>query len=98
MCSLLVDRDRRFIEVSDKFCKLTGYSREELTGMSHDDLIAPGTAGVGKANDPFTPTGCSEGLWLLVTHGGTRILVHYESHLRNDYLLQIEVKVVGIGY
>ena len=27
---------------------------------------------------------------------GTRILVHYESHMRIDYLLQIEIRVIGL--
>ena len=54
------------MEVSDGFCKLTGYSRGQLIGLKHDELIAPDTAEIGKPNDPFTMTGCSEGLWLLV--------------------------------
>ncbi len=98
LCTLLVDSDRKFIDVSGEFCKLTGYSREQLVGTPHENLIAPGTADAGKPNDPFTTSGCSEGLWLLVTRASTRILVHYESHLRTDNLLEIMVSVVGAGY
>ena len=97
-CMILLDLERRFMEVSDGSCKLTGYSRGQLIGLKHDELIAPDTAEIGKPNDPFTMTGCSEGLWLLVCREGTRILVHYESHMRIDYLLQIEIRVIGAGY
>ena len=39
----VVDSDRRYVEVSDSFCQLVGYQREELVGMRYDDLTAPNT-------------------------------------------------------
>ncbi len=34
----VVDSDRNYVEVSDSFCQLVGYQREELVGMRYDDL------------------------------------------------------------
>jgi len=39
----VVNKDRRFVEVSDRFCKLVGYAREELLSMRYDDVTAPNT-------------------------------------------------------
>ena len=39
----VVNNDRRYVEVSDGFCKLVGYTRDELLGMRYDDLTAPNT-------------------------------------------------------
>jgi len=36
-----VDLDRRIVHVNDAFCKLVGYTREELTGTSILDLTSP---------------------------------------------------------
>ena len=37
----VVDGNRRYVEVSDSFCELVGYRREELIGKQYDDLTAP---------------------------------------------------------
>jgi PAS domain S-box-containing protein len=39
----VVDRDRKYVEVSDSFCQVVGYQREELIGKRYDDLSAPDT-------------------------------------------------------
>ena len=39
----VVDSDRRYVEVSDSFCQLVGYQREELVGKRYDDLTSPNT-------------------------------------------------------
>ena len=36
-----IDLDRRIVHVNDAFCKLVGYTRDELTGTSILDLTAP---------------------------------------------------------
>ena len=97
-CTILVSTDGKFVEVSDLFCKLIGYTRDELVGMKHEDLIAPGTADRPTTDAPQITSGCSQGLWLLTTRAGIRMLVDYESRTRVDLLIQTQMEVVGAGY
>jgi PAS domain-containing protein len=97
-CTILIGKDNRYLEVSDGFCRLVGYSRAELLGMKLEELAAPGTADITAAYNPSKTTGCADGLWLLVSREGTRILVRYESRVRIDLLMQTQLELIGAGY
>jgi PAS domain S-box-containing protein len=97
-CSIVVGKHNRYVEVSDGFCSLVGYSREELLRMTLNDLAAPGTLDTINTFDRSKPTGYAHGLWLLVSREGTRILVRHKSRVRADLLLQSQVDLVGVGY
>jgi PAS domain-containing protein len=97
-CTILIAKDNSYLEVSDGFCKLVGYSRGELLRMKLKDLAAPGTADITVAFSPPNATGCAQGLWLLVSREGTRILVRYESRVRSDLLMQTQLELIGAGY
>jgi hypothetical protein len=61
-CTILVGKDNSYVEVSDGFCRLVGYSREEILKMKLEDLAAPGTADITTAFNPLKETGCAHGL------------------------------------
>jgi PAS domain S-box-containing protein len=94
----VVDSDRRYVEVSDSFCKLVGYNREDLIGRRYDDLSAPNTNDIAVIFDLFVRLRYMHGLWMLVSRNGARILVRYESWLRPDSLIQGNMEVIGAGY
>ena len=94
----VVDSDRKYVEVSDSFCQLLGYQREELVGKRYDDLTAPNTNDIPTVFGLFQKLGYMHGLWLLVNREGTRILVRYESWLRPDSYIEGHMEVVGAGY
>ena len=94
----VVDRNRRYIEVSDDFCKLVGYHRDELLKKKYDDLTASSTNNVETVYSLFEKLGYMHGLWMLVSRGGTRILIRYESWLRSDDLIEAHMEVLGAGY
>jgi PAS domain S-box-containing protein len=97
-CTILIGKDNSYLEVSDGFCRLVGYTRAELLRMKLEDLAAPGTADITTAFNLSKTTGCAHGLWLLVSRKGTRILVRYESRLRSDSLMQTQLELIGAGY
>jgi len=78
------------------FCQLVGYQRKELVGKRYDDVTAP------NANDIrlglFSKLGYMNGLWMLVSREGTRILVRYEAWLRPDSYIEGHMEVVSTGY
>jgi PAS domain S-box-containing protein len=94
----VVDHERRYIEVSDDFCKLVGYDRDELLEKKYDDLTASNTNSVEAVYSLFKKLGYMHGLWMLVSREGTRILVRYESWIRSDDLIEGHMEVLGAGY
>jgi PAS domain S-box-containing protein len=94
----VVDLDRRYVQVSDDFCKLVGYEREALIGKRYDELSAPETNDIPTVFNLFCQLEYMHGLWMLVSRSGTRILVRYESWLRADKLIEGHMQLVGAGY
>jgi PAS domain S-box-containing protein len=93
----VVDSERNFVEVSESFCLLLGYRREELIGKPYDDVTAPNTNDIPTVSRLFTQLGYMHGLWVLATHRGDRVLVRYESWIRPDSYIQGHMELVGPG-
>src|SRR5437762_14347400 len=60
----VVDSDRKYVEVSDSFCQLLGYQREELVGKRYDDLTAQNTNDIATVFGLFRRLGYMHGLWM----------------------------------
>jgi PAS domain-containing protein len=60
----VVDSDRKYVEVSDSFCQLVGYQREELLGRRYDELTAPNTNDIPPTVSNHGSRYCRDLLWL----------------------------------
>jgi PAS domain S-box-containing protein len=98
----VVDNTRMYVEVSQNFCQLVGYARAELLGMRYDHLTAPNTADIPATYNLFSKLGYLHGLWVLLHRTGYRILVRYESWVRQDTHIESNIEVVqdfrGLGF
>jgi CspA family cold shock protein len=90
----VVDRDRKYVEVSESFCELVGYKIEDLIGTTYDLLTAPNTTDIPTTYDLFSRVGYMHGLWTLVHRTGYRILIRYEAWIRADANIQSNIEVV----
>jgi PAS domain S-box-containing protein len=95
--SVVVNSDRKYTEVSDSFCKLLGYRREELLGKRYDEFTAPGTNDIPVVLELFLKSGYMHGIWVLVHRSGTKILVRYEAWIRPDGQYQGHMELLGAG-
>src|SRR5580693_5015757 len=94
----IVNSDRKFVEVSESFCRLLGYRREELIGKPYDDVTAPNTNDIPTVFRLFSEIGYMHGLWMLASRRGTRVLVRYESWIRPDSYIEGHMELLGAGY
>jgi PAS domain S-box-containing protein len=90
----VVDCTRMFVDVSESFCELLGYKREELIGTRYDHLTALNTADIPATYNLFTKLGYMHGLWVFLHRTGYRILVRYESWLRQDTHIESNIELV----
>jgi cold shock protein len=90
----VVDRDRKYLDVSESFCELVGYESKDLIGTPYDALTAPNTVHIPTTYDLFSRVGYMHGLWTLVHRTGYRILIRYEAWLRADTNIQANMELV----
>jgi PAS domain-containing protein len=90
----VVDSDRRYVRVSNAFCELVGYKREELIGRQYDDITAPPTGDIPTIFGLFRNLGYMRGLWTLVHRTGQRISIRYEAWVRPDSFIESKIEVV----
>jgi PAS domain S-box-containing protein len=95
--TVVVNKERKYTDVSDSFCKLLGYAREELIGRRCDDFTAPRTNDISVVMDLFLKSGYMHGIWVFVHRRGTKILVRYEVWLRADGQYQGHMELLGAG-
>jgi hypothetical protein len=90
----VVDNNRTYVEVSQSFCDLVGYKRDELIGTRYDRLTALNTTDIPATYNLFTKLGYMQGLWVLLHRTGYRILIRYEAWLREDSHIESRIEFV----
>ena len=66
--------------------------------MKYDELTAPNTNNIEAVFTMFKELGHMQGLWVLLNRAGERILVRYESRLREDLLIEGNLEPLDMGY
>ncbi len=75
---------RRYIEVTDGFCALLGYSRAELLGRRVDDITLPDAANVPELFSQYLLSGEQRGTYLLRHRSGRAIRIRYTARVFPD--------------
>jgi len=92
--STIVDSDRKFVEVSNSFCQILGYSRQELVGKRYDEFTAPDTTDIATVYCLFARTGYMHGVWVFRDRAGENVLVQYEAWIRADAKIQSVMELI----
>ncbi len=93
----VVSARRKFVDTSDSFCKLLGYTREELLDRLLDDFTAPHTANIPIIWRLFVWTERMVGIWVFTHRSGTKLFVRYEAFARADGLYEAHMELLGAG-
>jgi PAS domain S-box-containing protein len=93
----VVNSRRRYVEVSPTFCKLLGYTQDELLGKTYDEITAPRTNNIPMVLEMFLKVGYMSGIWVLSHRGGTKLFVRYESVIRKDGLFESQMELFAAG-
>ena len=93
----VVNPNRRFVEVSPTFCKLLGYTQDELLGKAYDDITVPRTNDIPGVLEMFLKVGYMSGIWVLSHRRGTKLFVRYESVIRGDGLFESQMELFAAG-
>jgi PAS domain S-box-containing protein len=93
----VVNSRRRYVEVSPAFCKLLGYTQEELLGKTYDEITVPRTNNIPLVLEMFLKVGYMSGIWVLTHRSGTKLFVRYESIIRTDGLFESQMELFAAG-
>jgi PAS domain S-box-containing protein len=81
---VVVDRERRYVEVTDAVCELLGYTREQMLAMRIDDISAPSGAHAPAMFDKFVNDGKMRGWYLLKDSAGREVHIDFVAEALPD--------------
>jgi PAS domain S-box-containing protein len=93
----VINSRRRFVHVSPSFCKLLGYTEDELIGKLYDDVTVPGTNHIPITWQLLMKTGYLFGIWVFAHKSGTKLFVRFEVFARADGLYETHMELLAAG-
>jgi PAS domain S-box-containing protein len=87
---VFADANRRLVEVTEEVCRLLGYERTELLGMTIDEITAPDSAPVPELFNEFVKEGFQEGSYVLRHRSGELIPMRYRAKVFPDGCMAAE--------
>ena len=88
---------RKFVEVSPSFCKLLGYTENEIVGRPFEDFTVPRTNNIPVLLQMLIKNGYLQGIWVLAHKSGTKLFVRYATVLRTDGLYEASIELLAAG-
>lgn len=79
-----VDRDRRYVHVTDGFLDLIGYDRDEVLGRLIDDFTYPASANTREVFVEYLKDGHMIGHFLLRHKNGEKVPIDFEAGILPD--------------
>ena len=73
----VADDDRRYLAVNEYACRLLGYTRDELLGLTVTDVAV--NAGAGDDYDEMLQSGSHTGLTILRRKDGRELPMHFRA-------------------
>jgi PAS domain S-box-containing protein len=93
-----LDINGKYLDISDDFCKVLGFSRKELIGKRFDAITAPNTNNISVVFELFLRNRYMHGIWIFLDRSQTtKILVRYEAWLRADSRIECKMELLGAG-
>ena len=93
----VINSKRRFVQLSPSFCKLLGYTEDELIGKLYDDVTVPGTNHIPITWQLFMKTGYLFGIWVFAHKSKTKLFVRFEAFARADGLYETHMELLAAG-
>jgi PAS domain S-box-containing protein len=79
-----VDRERRYIHVTEGFLRIIGYDRDEVIGCFIDDFTYPGSADAAKQFHRYLKDGRQAGRYFLRHKSGKKVAVDFDASVLED--------------
>lgn len=81
---MFVNHERRYVEVTDAVCRLLGYRRAEILGMTIEDVAMPAPTEVRQLFQEYRAAGQQRGEFVLRHKTGKPVPVRYEAVVLAD--------------
>ncbi len=90
-----VDRDRRYLHVTDGFLSLIGYERDEVLGRLIDDFTYPGSADPRLVFVNYLNDGQMQGRYVLRHKNGVKVPIEFRAGVLPDGCMYSVIEPVG---
>ena len=87
-----VDRDRRYVHVTDGFLELIGYERDEVLGRLIDDFTYPGKADPKEVFLRYLDSKHMRGRYFLRHKSGSKVAIEYEAGVLSDGCMYSDIR------
>ena len=81
----IVDKDHRWVSVTESFGRLLGYGALEMIGQKVDDFTVEESTDIDLAFQALYRVGEMDGLWMFWHRDGTQVLVHYHARVDSGF-------------
>jgi PAS domain S-box-containing protein len=95
--TVVVDRELRYVQVSISFALMLGYRPLELVGKPVEEVTVEQTVDITAFRKALLELGRMQGLWLLSTRNGDKVLVRFRAVKEHSGVFSAHVERIPLA-